>query len=91
VPSFAEQGFDHPVVTLSGWLGILTTAGTPRSSITLLNQWVRAALEQPEIRAEIETYGLEVTASTPEEFEAGFRAEVRNWLTMVNDFGIRLD
>ena len=91
VPTFAEQGLDHPAVTLSGWIGMLTTAGTPRASIALLNQWARSALEQPEIRARLGTYGLEVISSTPEAFEASFRAEAPVWVKMIRDAGVRLD
>jgi tripartite-type tricarboxylate transporter receptor subunit TctC len=91
VPTFAEQGLDDPAVTLSGWIGILTTAGTPRTSVERLNQWIRSALEQPEIRAKLESYGLDVIWSSPEEFEASFRAEVPKWTKMIRDVGVRLD
>jgi tripartite-type tricarboxylate transporter receptor subunit TctC len=91
VRTFAEQGLDHPAVTLSGWLGVLTAAGTPRASVALLNQWVRAALEQPGIRAKLEGYGLEVTMSTPEEFEAAFRAQAPQWVAMIKAAGVKLD
>jgi tripartite-type tricarboxylate transporter receptor subunit TctC len=91
VATFAEQGLDHPAVTLSGWVGMLAPAGTPRASIALLNRWVRIALEQPEVRAKLEAYGLEVISSTPEAFEASFRAEAPKWVRMIEDAGVRLD
>jgi tripartite-type tricarboxylate transporter receptor subunit TctC len=91
VPTFAEQGLDHPAVTLSGWIGILTTAGTPRASVAKLNGWVRAALAQPDIRTKLESFGLEVVSTTPEEFDASFRAEVPLWVKMIKDAGVKLD
>jgi len=91
VPTFAEQGLDHPAVTLSGWIGILTTAGTPRASLARLNEWIRAALAQPEIRTKLEGYGVEVVSSTPEEFDSSFRTEVPKWVKMINDVGVKLD
>jgi len=91
VPTFAEQGLDAPAVTLSGWIGVLTTAGTPRANIGKLNEWVRAALAQPEIRSKIETYGLDVVSTSPEEFDANFRKEVPRWVKMIKDAGVKLD
>jgi tripartite-type tricarboxylate transporter receptor subunit TctC len=91
LPTFAEQGLDAPAVTLSGWIGILTTAGTPRANLAKLNEWVRAALAQPEIQSKIESYGLDVVSKTSEEFEASFRAEVPLWIKMIKDAGVKLD
>jgi len=91
VQTFAEQGLDHPAGTLSGWIGMLTPAGTPRTSIALLNQWIRVTLEQTEVRAKLEAYGLEVISSTPEAFEASFRAEAPKWVKMIGDAGVKLD
>ncbi|MSQ54356.1 MAG: tripartite tricarboxylate transporter substrate binding protein [Betaproteobacteria bacterium] len=91
VATFFEQGLDNPAVTLAGWIGILTTAGTPRANLAKLNEWVRAALAQPEIRSKLESYGLDVVSTTPEEFEASFRVEVPLWVRMIKDAGVKLD
>ena len=91
VPTFAEQGMNEPSVTFSGWIGILTTAGTPRATVAKLNEWVRDALAQPENRAKLESFGLEVFSSTPEEFDARFRAEAPLWIKAINDTGVKLD
>lgn len=91
VPRFAEQGLDDPVVTLSGWIGILTTGGTPPASVAKLNEWIRSALAQPEIRAKLETFGMEVVSSTPQEFDKSFRAETPLWVKAINDAGVKLD
>jgi tripartite-type tricarboxylate transporter receptor subunit TctC len=91
VATFSEQGLSGPAVTLSGWAGVLTTAGTPRASVSKLNGWVLAALAQPEIRTKLESYGMDVISSTPEEFEARFRAETPLWVKAIKDTGVRLD
>jgi tripartite-type tricarboxylate transporter receptor subunit TctC len=91
VLTFAEQGMNEPSVTLSGWIGVLTTAGTPRATVAKLNEWVRAALAQSEIRVKLESFGLEVVSSTPEEFDASFRAEAPLWIKAINATGVRLD
>jgi tripartite-type tricarboxylate transporter receptor subunit TctC len=91
VPTFAEQGLHHPAVTLGGWLGVLAPAATPRATIALLNKWIGNALEQPEVRAKLESYGLEVISSTPEAFEGSFRAAAPQWVKMIRDAGVKLD
>ncbi|MBM3354661.1 MAG: tripartite tricarboxylate transporter substrate binding protein [Betaproteobacteria bacterium] len=91
VATFQEQGFDDPSVTLSGWIGIVTTAGTPAPIVARLNEWIRAALAQPEIHSKLETFGLEVVSQSPAEFEASFRAEVPKWVKMIRDAGVKLD
>ena len=91
LPTFAEQGMDDPAVTLSGWIGILAASGTPRANVARLNQLVRSALEQPEIRTKLESYGLDVVSTTTEEFESNFRAETPKWLKMITDAGVKLD
>jgi tripartite-type tricarboxylate transporter receptor subunit TctC len=56
-----------------------------------LNEWIRSALAQPEIRSKVESFGLEVVTQTPAEFEASFRAEVPKWVKMIRDAGVKLD
>ena len=91
VPTFAEQGLKDPVVQLSGWIGVLTTGGTPSPAVAKLNEWIRSALAQPELRAKLEGYGLPVVSTTPEEFEASFRSETPLWIKAINDAGVKLD
>jgi len=91
VPTFGQQGLDVPAVTLRGWAGILTTGGTPRTIIAKLNEWMRSALAQTEFRKMIESFGLDVISSTPEEFESRFRAETPAWVKVINELGVKLD
>lgn len=91
IRTFAEQGLDSPAVTLSGWIGIVTTGGTPRPVVAKLNEWIRASLARADIRSKLEAYGMEVVSSTPEEFEASIRAETPLWVKAINDVGVKLD
>lgn len=91
VATFAEQGLKDPAVTLSGWIGILTTGGTPRPVLAKLNDWVRSAIAQPEIRSKLESYGMEVVSATSEQFEASVKAETPLWVSAINEVGVKLD
>ena len=91
LPTFAEQGLNDSAVTLSGWIGLATTAGTPKPVITKLNEWIRGALVRPDIRPKLEVYGMEIVSLSPEEFDASVRAEVPLWVKMINEVGVNLD
>ena len=91
VLTFAEQGLNEPMVTLSGWQGVLTTGGTPRPVVAKLNEWIRSALAQAEVRSKLESYGLEIISSTPEEFDSRFRTETPLWVKAINDTGVKMD
>ena len=91
VATFAEQGLKEPAVTLSGWIGILATGGTPKPVVAKLNEWVRGAIAQPDIRTKLESYGMEVVSATPEDFEASVRKETPLWVSAINEVGVKLD
>ena len=90
-PTFAEQGLKDPAVTLSGWIGLVTTAGTPRPVVAKLNEWIRAAITHPDIKPKLEVFGMELVSQTPEAFDASIRAETPVWVKMINDVGVKLD
>ena len=87
--TFAEQGLNEAAVTLSGWGGVLAPSGTPPAVIAKLNEWVHAALAQPEIRSKLGNLGLEALTMTPAEFEARFRAETPLWIKAIQDAGVK--
>ena len=91
VPTFGQQGLDDPAVTLRGWIGILTTGGTPRPIVAKLNEWIRSAMAQAEFHELMKSFGMEVISSTPEQFESRFRAETPLWVKMINELGVKLD
>ena len=89
VPTFAEQGLTEAAVTHSGWVGVLAPSGTPPAIIAKLNEWVRAALAQSDIRTKLGNIGMEAFTSTPAEFEARFRAETPIWIKAIQDAGVK--
>ncbi len=91
VATLSEQGLNDPVVTLPGWIGVLTTGGTPRPIVAKLNEWIHSALAQAEIRSKLESYGMEVVLSTPEEFDSRFRTETPIWVKAINATGVKMD
>ena len=83
VPTVAESGvagFD-----ISSWHGVFAPAGTPREVIGRLSKEVARIAQLPDVRQRIESTGNEAVGSTPEEFDAKFRADVARFRKIVQD------
>lgn len=86
VPTFAEAGV--PGVVVDNWLGMLTTAGTPKTVIDRLNAEIVKAVRSPEVAERITQQGVEVNTTTAQEFGAFVRAEIGKWNKVVAAAGI---
>jgi tripartite-type tricarboxylate transporter receptor subunit TctC len=86
VPTFAETGV--PGVVVDNWLGMLTTAGSPKATIDKLNAEVVRAVRSSEIAERIVQQGVEVSTTTPAEFSAFIKAELAKWAKVVSAAGI---
>ena len=83
VPTATEAGatgFD-----VSSWAGLATTAGTPRAVVMRLNADMHKALQVPEVRSRLESFGGEVRGSTPEEMRARVASELARWSKVIRD------
>ena len=65
IPTFKELGVDFVAGT---WFGLLAPAGTPDAVVAKLNADWRAAVADPEVKAQIGRTGLVVSAGSPEAF-----------------------
>ena len=77
LPTAAEAGF--PGFVAEQWLGLLTTAGTPKDIVTKINTEVNRALRDPELIAKLAQQGTTAGGSTPDEFRKLIATEIRNW------------
>lgn len=66
VPTFIESGV--PDFVVSGWVGIFAPSKTPQPVIDYLNRELNAVLKLPEVKAKLETLGIEAEPGTPEKF-----------------------
>jgi len=80
LPTIAETfpGFDIDI-----WLSLVTTRGTPPDVVKRLNEELRAVLNDPELRAELDKRGFVVTPSTQEELAAFIRSDLQRWKDVV--------
>jgi len=87
VPTAAEAGF--PGVTDDTWYGIFVPAATPREIVNRLNQELRKALSNPEFVKRLESAGVEVGTSTPEELGNFVKNESARFGKVIRNAGIK--
>jgi len=89
VPTIAEAGL--PGFALDNWGGMLAPAGTPRTIIDRLNAEIVTALRAPATRDKLVSQGIEVTPSTPGEFQKTLKSHMAKWARVIKAARIQLD
>jgi tripartite-type tricarboxylate transporter receptor subunit TctC len=89
VPTIAESGY--PELESQSWQGIAVRAGTPAAIVRRLNSELVRILNNPEVRASIESQGNDVAPGTPEEFERFIAKEISKWRRVITTARIRID
>jgi tripartite-type tricarboxylate transporter receptor subunit TctC len=87
LPTIAESGL--PGFSAVPFYAVLAPAGTPREIVQRLNQEFVKALQSPDIKTRLATYGLEVVGSAPEELETMITAEISKWSKVIKQAQIK--
>jgi tripartite-type tricarboxylate transporter receptor subunit TctC len=87
VPTMSEAGFKD--IEFSQWYALFARAGTPKETITKLNQAVKIALARDDVRASMSTQGAEVSYSTPEELNAFYQTEIKRFAEIIKRLNIK--
>jgi len=77
LPTVAEQGF--PGFEAIQWIGLLTTAGTPKDVIERINAELNRALRDPDLIAKFAQQGLTPAGGTPADFQRTIATDLKNW------------
>jgi tripartite-type tricarboxylate transporter receptor subunit TctC len=80
------SGFPTEVI-----FGLLAPAGTPAAVIRQLNGAVNDALRSSEVRASLDASGVEARMGTPPEFAAVLDQQARQWKTVIDEIGIKME
>jgi len=91
VPTLVEQGLNDQAYRVTGWLAFAAPAATPRAVVQRLADVIRAACEEPDVKARIAAMGFEVKASTPEAFATAYKRDWPVWEKLVKQSGAKLD
>jgi tripartite-type tricarboxylate transporter receptor subunit TctC len=82
LPTVAE---DFPGFEASGWLGYFMPAKTPRDIFTRIARETAKALAASDLQDRLRAIGNEPVGSTPEEFEAKFKADLVKFARVVRE------
>jgi tripartite-type tricarboxylate transporter receptor subunit TctC len=85
LPTMAEAGL--PGFAASGYVGIMTTGGTPREVIAKLNAAINTVIREPEFSTHFTALGYEMTGGTAEEFAAFIREDTARYAQVIQAIG----
>jgi tripartite-type tricarboxylate transporter receptor subunit TctC len=71
--------------------GLLAPAGTPGAVIRKLNGAVNDGLRSAEVRASLDALGVEARIGTEQEFAAMLDDQARQWKTVIDEIGIKME
>ena len=80
-----------PGFEASPWTGVSVPAGTPKEIVARLQQEIAKGFNTGETRERLLRDGNEVVTSTPEEFDAFFRAQMVKWGKLIKDANISVN
>ena len=89
VPTMAEAGV--PGIVVRDWQGVLAPRGTPKQVIDKLHDEITRILRHPDDRDRLAGMGLEIIASTPEEFRSAVISEIQRWAKVVKAANIKAE
>lgn len=87
LPTVAEAA-NLPGYEATIWFGIVAPAGTPRDIVTRLAQELAKVAQQPALRERFAPQGVELSATTPEEFAAIIKSEIPKWGKVLRDANV---
>lgn len=88
VPTVAESGV--PGYEVNVWFGMQVPAGTPKPVVEKLNHDIVKVLREPDVVSRFRNQGVEVVASTPEEFAKLVHSEIGKWTQLIHEAHIHI-
>ncbi len=89
VPTIAESGV--PGYAVTSWYGLCAPAAVPKQIVAKVHDDLAKALTMPETHERLAEQGIDVAASSPDEFAAFIRSEVAKWSKVIKEAGISAD
>jgi len=89
VSTVAEQGL--PGFEVTGWFGMLAPAKTPSAVIERLNKEVNAVLGDPEVKARLESLGVEPGGGSAADFGKLIDSETKRYGDAIRKLGIKAE
>ena len=87
LPTLAESGL--PGFETTSWHGMLAPVRTPKAVAARIHAELVKTLNQPDVKAIFASQGMDVVASTQEDFAAYIRSETAKWTKVIKAIGIK--
>ncbi|HEY0295500.1 MAG TPA: tripartite tricarboxylate transporter substrate binding protein [Bordetella sp.] len=88
-PTIADQGF--PGFDTAAFSGLFAPKGTPKAIVDKMSADLASVLAQPEVKAKMNTLGLQVQITTPKEFADFLAKQIDQWHEAVTVSGAQVD
>jgi tripartite-type tricarboxylate transporter receptor subunit TctC len=82
IPTIVEQGVDCVV---NSWYGMLVPAKTPPAVVAKLGDAMKKSLEMPATKEKLLAQGAEAAYTTPAEFDALMKEELKKWEYVIRE------
>lgn len=89
IPTMREIGY--PGFEMTGWHGIFAPAGTPKPVVAKIENDIRAALNEPELKAVLELQVISPSSLGSDGFSKVMREDQARWANLVKRFNIQVD
>jgi len=89
LPTLAESGL--PGFETTSWHGMLAPARTPKAVVDRIHAELVKTLNQADVKAIFASQGMDVVASTREDFTAYIRSETAKWTKVIKAIGIKTE
>lgn len=87
VPTTAEAGF--PEFKATQWVGLLTTAGTPKPIVDRLNAEMQKIIETKDFQDKLKEQGMTAEGNSPDEFGKMLADEIKQWTEVARKANIK--
>ena len=87
VPTFTEAGVQG--VELNSWVGVLAPANTPDAIIKQLNVEINAVLGEPEVKTQLQGYGIIASSGSAADFAAEIKRDFELYGPVTKQAGIK--
>ena len=90
IPTFAEAGFKQEALSISGWLGAVTTGGTPPDIVDKLGAAFRSTLQQRDVNARVLAAGfVPFSDDTPQRYSKDWVTEMAIWKRLLHEADVQ--
>ena len=89
IPTMVEAGV--PGYDASIWFGVFAPIATPALTVERLTRDFQRALQQPDVKKQLENSGFIIVGNAPREFAQQMAAEAKTWAEVVKKTGVKAE